>query len=132
MGGTSDQLGCIGMHKAVGLTVVESTDGPVILHSHQAITYDQARRSKEKDMLLFFAQTQDYDIIIDSNAQKYGGLQFMVTDQDDESHIVTFAFEKGITIMFHRKTRNEEIDNLPILNIPHSQWKWKPKRQPQK
>ena len=44
MGCTSNQLGSIGMYPAICLTVVKSTEGPVILISHQAITYNQARR----------------------------------------------------------------------------------------
>ena len=46
-GGTSDLLGSIGMYLATTITVVESTDGPVILRAHLAITYNQSKRSNE-------------------------------------------------------------------------------------
>ena len=47
MGGTSDQLGSIQIYLATVITVVESTDGPVILRSHQSITYKQAKRANK-------------------------------------------------------------------------------------
>ena len=40
IGETSDLLGNIGIYLATTMIVVESTDGPVILRAHQAITYN--------------------------------------------------------------------------------------------
>ena len=105
-GGTSNLLGSIGMYLATTMTVVESTDGPVILKVHQAITYDQARRKSEVESLLCVAQAQEHGIIVDSNAQKFGGLQCMVINQEDERYIIPFLFKEGTTIMPHREPKD--------------------------
>ena len=47
MGGTSNLSGSIGMYLTTTMTVVDSTDGPVILRAHQAITYDKIRSKSE-------------------------------------------------------------------------------------
>ena len=79
--------------------------------------YDQAKRAKEKYLLLCDAQAQDYGIIIYSKDQKYGGLQYMVINEDYELHIIPFTFEKGITIMTHRDPNDEEINTISILDV---------------
>ena len=108
--------------------MVESTDGPVILRAHQAITYDQTRRKNEVESLLCVAQAQEHGIIVDSNAQKFGGLQCMVINQEDKRYIIPFLFEEGITIMPHREPTDEEINDLPILDISSPEGKWEPKK----
>ena len=54
----------------------------------------------------------------------------MVMDQDDERHIIPFAFEKGITILSHREPTDIEIENLPLLYISDPEHKWAPKKLP--
>ena len=112
------------MYFATTITVVESTDGPMILRAHQAITYNQSKRSKEIESLLCVAQAQDHGNIVDSNAQRFGGLQCMVIHDEGKRYIIPFLFKKGITIMPHRESTDEEIKNLPVLDISSPEGKW--------
>ena len=92
------------MYLATTITVVESTDGPVILRAHQAITYKQSKRSNEIESLLCVSQAQDHGIIVDSNAQRFGGLQCMVIHEEGKRYIIPFLFKGGITIISYRGT----------------------------
>ena len=94
------------MYLANTMTVVESTDGPVVIRAHKAITYDQDRRKSEVESLLCVAHAQEHWIIADSNAQKFGGLQCMVINQEDERYIIPFLFKEGTTIMPHREPKD--------------------------
>ena len=97
------------MYRATTITVVKSTDGPVILRAHQAITNNQSKRSCKIEFLLCVSKAQDHGTIVDSNTQRFGGLQYMVIHEEGKRYIIPFLFKKGITIMPQREPTDEEI-----------------------
>ena len=52
----------------------------------------------------------------------------MVIEQEGERFIIPFIFEKGITIMPHREPTDEEIKELPILEVSDPEVKWEPRK----
>ena len=51
----------------------------------------------------------------------------MVIHEEGERYIIPFLFEGGITIMSYREPTDEEIKDLPILDISSPEGKWEPK-----
>ena len=96
----------------------------MILRVHKEITYDQIRSKSEVESLPCVDQAQEHGIIVDSNAQKFGGLKWMLINQKGERYIIPFLLEEGIIILPYNEHTDENLKVLSIVDISDPDGKW--------